>query len=172
MQVDVGQRRLTPVGTGASSEEGAASTTEVPAGEGSGELRLVGYAVNQFNSFALGRFASGRETRIVPRWSSQDSMVSSWTLRGGLGEVRFRGIGNVLFPRRTESGEDFTADGTGAIERGVLTTPVDTMRRGGVAASHDRLLKAPIWTALVSTSVGGTVMEESADRASFCLFFA
>jgi len=53
------------------------------------------------------------------------------------------GIGNVLVPWRTESGEDFAADGTGVIERGVLTTTVDTERRGGIAASHDRLLKDP-----------------------------
>jgi len=170
--VDVGQRGLAPVGTGASSEEGAASTKEVPAGEGSGEARLGGRAANYSNSFRLGRFASGRETRTVPGWSGRYSWVNSWTLRGGLGEARIGGIGNVLVPRSTESGEDFAADGTGAIERGVLTTTVDTGRGGGVAASHDRLLKAPFWTALVITSVGGAVMEESADWASLCLFFA
>jgi len=82
------------------------------------------------------------------------------------------GIGNVLGPRRTESVEDFAADGTGAIERGVLTTTVDTERRGGLAASHDRHLKAPFRTALISTSVGGAMMKQSADRASLCLFFA
>jgi len=72
----------------------------------------------------------------------------------------------------TESGEDFAADGTGAMESGVLTTTVDTERRGDVAASQDRLLKAPFRTALVSISMGGAVMEGSADRASLCLFFA
>jgi len=71
-----------------------------------------------------------------------------------------------------ESEENFAADGTGAIERGVLTTTVDTERGGGVAASHDRPLKAPFQIDLVSTSVGGAVMEESADRASLCVFFA
>jgi len=64
------------------------------------------------------------------------------------------------------------ADRTGAIERGVMTTTVDTERRGGVSASHDGLLKAPFRTAFVTASVGGTVMEESADRAGLCLFFA
>jgi len=76
-----------------------------------------------------------------------------------------------LVTRRTEGGEDFKAGGTGAIERGVLTPTVDTERRGGVAASHERLVKALLRTALVSTSVGGMVMEESADRACLCLFF-
>jgi len=42
-----------------------------------------------------------------------------------------------LVPRRAESGEDFAADRTGAIERAGLTTTVDTERRGGIAASHD-----------------------------------
>jgi len=83
-----------------------------------------------------------------------------------------RGIGNVLVSRRTESREDFAADETGSIERGVLTTTVDTERGGGVAASHNRLLKAPFRTALVSTSVGGAVMEESADWTRLCLFLA
>ena len=96
--------------------------------------------------------------------------MKSWTLRGGLREARIGGIGNILVPRRMERGEDFATDGTGAIERGVLTSTVDTERGGGVAASHDRLLKAPFRTALISTSVGGAMMEESADRASFCLF--
>jgi len=108
----------------------------------------------------------------VPGWSGRHSWVSSWALRGGLREARVGGIGNVLVPRRTEGGEDFAADGTGSIERGVLPTTVDTERRGGVAASNDRLLKAPFRTALVSTSVSGAVMEESADRAGLCLFFA
>ena len=170
--MDVGRRGLALVGTGARAEEGAASTKEVLAGQGSGKARLGGRAPNHFNGFRLGRFASRRERRTVPGCSSRYSWVNSWTLRGGLGEARLGGIGNVLVPRRTECGEDFAADGTGGIERDVLTTTVDTERGGGVAASHDRLLKAPFRTALVSTSVGRAVMEESADWASLCLFFA
>jgi len=108
----------------------------------------------------------------VPGWSGRYSRVNGWPLRGGLGGARIGGIRNVLIPRRTESAEDFAADGTGSIERGMLTTTVDTERGGGVAASHNRLLKAPFWTALVSTSVDGAVMQESADRASLCLFLA
>jgi len=49
---------------------------------------------------------------------------------------------------------------------------VDTERMGGVATSHNRLLKDPFRTAVISTSVGGAMMEESADRATLCLFFA
>jgi len=169
--VDVGRRWLALVGTGACSEEGAASTKEVPAGEGGGEVRLGRRAANQLYRFGLGRFARGRETRTVPGWGGRYSWVNSWTLRGGLGVAHIGGIGNVLVPRRTESGEDFAADRTGAIDRGVLTTRVDTERRGGVAASHDRLHKAPFRTALISTSVGGLMIEESADRTSLCLFF-
>jgi len=108
----------------------------------------------------------------VPGWSGRYSRVNGWTLRGGLRRARIEGLRNVLVPRRTESGEDFVADGTGSIERGKLTTTGDTERGGGVAASHNRLLKAPFRTAKVSTSVGGAVMEESADRASLCLFLA
>ena len=141
--MDVGQRGLAPLGTGAFSEECAASTKEVPAGEGSGEVRLGRRAANQLNGFGLGRFASRREMRTVPGWRGRYSWVDSWTLRGGLGVAHVGGIWNVLVPRRMESGEDFAADGTGAIERGVLTTTVDTERREAVAASHDRLLKAP-----------------------------
>jgi len=89
-----------------------------------------------------------------------------------LAEARIGGIGNVFVSRGTEGREDFTADGTGSIERGVLPATVDTESRGGGAASHDRLLKASLQTALVSTSVGGAVVEESADRASLSLFFA
>jgi len=170
--VDVGRRGLAPVGTCARSEEGPTSTKEVHAGEGSGKVRLDGRAANQYNCFGLGRFPSWRETRTVPVWGSWYCWGSSWTLRGGLGEAHIGGIGNALVPRSTESREDFAADGTGAIERGVLTTPVDTERRGGIAASHDRLLAASFRTALVSTSVGGAVMKESADWASLCLFFA
>jgi len=172
IHVDVRRRGLAPVSTGASSEEGAASTKEVPVGEGSGEVRLGRRAVNKFNGYRLGRFASRRETRTVPGWSSWHSWVSSCTLRGGLGEACIRGIENVLVSRRTESGEDFAADGPGAIERGVLTPTVDTERRRGIAASHDRLLKALFRTALVSTSVGGVVMERSADWGGLCLFCA
>ena len=87
----------------------------------------------------------------MPGWSGRYSLVNSWTLRGGLGEAHIGGIGNVSVPRRMESAEDFAADGTGGIESGVLTTTVDTDRGGGVAASHDRLLKGPFWTALGST---------------------
>jgi len=170
--VDVGRRGLAPVGTGACSEEGAASTNEIPAGEGSGEVRLGRRAPNQFNGIGLGRLASGRETSTVPGWSGRYSWVNSWTVGGCLGGAHIGGIGNVLVPRRTECGEHFAADGTGAMKRGVLPTTVDTERMGGVAALHDRLLKAPFWTALIGASVGGGMMEESADRASLCLFFA
>ena len=71
--MDGGRRGLPPVGTGASSEEGAASTKEVPAGQGSSEVRLGGRAANQFNGFRLGRFPSGKETRTVPGLSSRYS---------------------------------------------------------------------------------------------------
>jgi len=127
--VDVGRCGLGPVGTGACSEEGVASTKKIPAGEGSGEIRLGRRATNQFNGFGLGRLASGRETRTVPGWSGRYSWVNSRTLGDGLRGAHIGGIGNVLFPRRTECGEDFAADGTGAIKRGVLTTTVDTERR-------------------------------------------
>ena len=170
--MDVGRSGLASVGTGASSEEGAASTKEVSAGVGGGKTRVGGSAANNFNGFRLGRFRSGREKRTVSGCSGRYSWVNSWTLRGSLGEAHIGGIGNVLVPRRTKSGEDFAADGTSAIERDVLTTTVDTERGGGVTATHDRLLKAPFRAALVSTSVGGAVMKESADRASLCLFFA
>jgi len=83
--VDVGRRGLAPIGTGASSEEGAASTKEVPAGEGSGEAIMGGRTANHLNGFRLGRFASGRETRTVSGWSGRYCLVSSWTLGGGLG---------------------------------------------------------------------------------------
>jgi len=135
--VDIGRRGLAPVGTGASSEEGAACTKEVSAGEGGGKARVGGSTANHFNSFRLGRFASKGEMWTVSGRSGRYSWVSSWTLRGGLGEAHIRGIGNVLVPRRTESGEDLAADGTAAIERGVLTTTVDTERGGGVAATQD-----------------------------------
>ena len=124
--MDVSRRGLAPVGTRASSEEGAVSTKDVHTVEGSGEGRLVGGAANHFNRFMLGTFASVRETRTVPGWSGRYSWVSSWTLSGGLVEAYIGVIGNVLVPRRTEGAEDFAADGTGAIERGGLTTTVNT----------------------------------------------
>ena len=174
--MDVGRRGLAPVGTGACSEEGAASTKEIPAGEGIGEVRLGRRAANQFNGFGLGRLASGREPRTVPGWSGRYGWVSRGTLGGGLGGAHIGGahiggIGNVLVPRRMESGKDFAADGTGAIKRGMLPTTDDTERGGDVAATQNRLLKAPFRAALVSTCVGRAVMEESADRAGLCLFF-
>jgi len=86
--VDVSWGGLAPVGTGASSEEGAASTEEVPAGEGSGEVGLGGRVANKYNSLGLGRFARGRETRAMPGWSSRYIWKSGWTLRGGLREAR------------------------------------------------------------------------------------
>jgi len=101
--VDIGRCWPAPVGSGASAEEGAASTKEVPAREGSGEVWLGGHAANQLIAFRLGRFATGRETRTVPGRSSRYSWVSSWTLRGSLGEACIGGIRNVLVPRRTES---------------------------------------------------------------------
>jgi len=170
--VDIVLRGLAPVGTGASSEDGAAKTKMVTAGEGSGDVRLGGRTMNEFNALRLGRFATGKEKRAVLGWSSCYRWGSFWTLRGDLREACIGGFGNVLVPRRTESGEDFGADRTGAIEGGVLTTTVDTARRGGIAGSHYKLLKASFRTAWVSTSVGRMVMEESADQASLCLFFA
>jgi len=56
---------LTPVGTGARSEEGAASTKEVSAGEGGGKARVGRSAAKDFNGFRLGSLPSGRETRTV-----------------------------------------------------------------------------------------------------------
>jgi len=82
------------------------------------------------------------------------------------------GIRNILVPGRTESGENLAADRTGAIEGGVLTTTVDAESWGGIAATYERLLQATFQIALVSTSVIRKVMEESADRAGLCLFFA
>ena len=105
-------------------------------------------------------------------WRSRHDLRSSWTLRGGLREARIGGVGNLLVPGRTESGEDFAADGTGAIKGGVLATTVDAEGGGSIAASYDRLLNASFRTALVSASVGRTVMEESADRAGLCHHFA
>ena len=46
IHVNVGRSGLAPVGTGASSEEGAACTKEVPAREGRGEARLARRAAN------------------------------------------------------------------------------------------------------------------------------
>jgi len=62
----------------------------------------------------------------MPGRSGGYSRVKGLTLRGGLGGARIGGIRNVLIPTRMESGEDFAADGTGSIERGMLTTTVDT----------------------------------------------
>jgi len=169
--VDVSRGGLAPVGTGASSKEGAACIKEVSAGEGGGNPRVGGSAANHLNVFRLGRFAGGGEMGTVSGWSGRYSWVNSWTLRGVLGEAHIGGIGNVLVPRRTESGEDFAADGTGAIKRGMRPTTVDTKRGRGIAGTHNRLLKYPFQAALVSTSLGGAVMEESADRAGLCLFF-
>ena len=126
--MDVGRGGLAPVGTGGSSKEGAACTKEVSAGEGGGKVRVGRSAANHLNCFRLGRFAGAREPRTVSGWSGRNSWVNSWTLRGVLGEAHYRGIGNVLVPRRTESGEDFVADGTGTIKRGMLPTTVDTER--------------------------------------------
>ena len=126
--MDVGRHGLAPVGTGASSEEGATCTKEVFAVQGGGKAGVGRSAANHFDSFRLGRFGGGRKTRAVSGWSGRYSWVNSWTLRGGLGGAHIGGIGNVLVPRRTEGGEDFAADGTGAIERGVLTTTVDKER--------------------------------------------
>jgi len=170
--MDVGWGGLAPVGTGASLKEGAARTKEVAPGEESGKVRLGGRASNEFKCLGMGRFTRVRETRAVPGRRSRQVRRSIWTLRGGLRNPHIGGIASVFVPQRTEGGEDFAADGTGAIERGMLATTVDAERRGGIAASFDLLLKASFQTALVSTSVGGTVMEGSADRASLCLFFA
>jgi len=138
----------------------------------SGKVRLGGHAPYRFNGFGRGRFARGRETRAVPGWRSRHIWRSSWTLRGGKRKAHIGGIGDILVPGRTKSGEDFAAHGTGAIEGGVLATTVDAKSSGGIPATYDRLLKASFRTALVSRSVGRAVMEESADRASLCLFFA
>jgi len=73
----LGQRGLAPGSTGASSEECAASPKEVPAGERSGEATVCACAANHFNSFRLGRFASGRETRTVPGWSGRYNRANS-----------------------------------------------------------------------------------------------
>jgi len=153
-------------------KEGAASTKEIPAGEGSGKVRLGRRAVNESNCLRMGRFGGGRETTAVSGWRSRHGWRSSWTLRGGLREAHIGGVGNILVPGRTESGEDFAADGAGAIEGAVLATTVDAERRGGIAASYNRPLKGSFRTALVSASVGRTVIEESADRPSLCLCFA
>jgi len=130
--MDVGQGGLAPVGTGASSKEGAAITKEIPEGEGSGKVRLGGRASNKSDGLGMGGFARGRETRAVPGWRSRYDWRSSCTLRGGLRKASIGGIGNILVPGRAESGEDFSADGTGAIKGGVLATTVASERRGGI----------------------------------------
>ena len=106
---------LAPVSTADSSKECAASTKEIPGGDGSGKVRLGGRASNRFNGLGMGRFARGRETRAVPGWISRHVWRTSWTLRGGLRKARIGGIGHILVPGRTESREDFAADGTGAV---------------------------------------------------------
>jgi len=100
--------------------------------------------------------------------------ASSRTLRGCLKRVRVGGGGirYVLVPGRRERGENFTTDRASAIQRGMLTATVDAERGGGIAASYNRLLEASFGTALICTPVGGTVVEESADWAGLCLFFA
>jgi len=99
---------------------------------------------------------------------------SSWTLRGCLKKARIEGggIGYVLVPGRMEREANFATDRTCAIERGMLTATIDAERGGGIATTYHRLLEASFRGALVSTSVGGTVVEESIDRAGLCLFFA
>jgi len=97
---------------------------------------------------------------------------SSYTLRGGLRKARIGGIGYVLVPWWAERAEDFATDTTGAIQGGMLTTTINAERLGGITTSYNRLLKTSFWVALVSTSMGRMVVEESADWASLCLFFA
>ena len=95
-------------------------------------------------------------------------------MRGCLKKARIGGggIGYVLVPGRAEGGENFTTDRTSAIDRGMLTATIDAERGAGIATSYHRLLEASFRTALISTPVGGTVVEESADWAGLCLFFA
>jgi len=133
---------------------------------------LGGRASNKSNGLGMCGFADGRETRAVSGWRSRHHLRSSGTLRGGLREARIRGVGNILVPGRTEREEDFAVDGTGTIEGFMLATTVDAERSGGIAASYDSLLKASFRTALVTASVGRTLMKESADLASLCFFFA
>ena len=75
--MDIGRGGIAPVATGASSKEGAASTKEIPAGEGSGKVRLGGGAPNESHSLGMGRFAGGRETRAVSGWGSRHNWRSS-----------------------------------------------------------------------------------------------
>jgi len=70
----------------------------------------------------------------VPGLSSQYGWGGSLTLRGGLRKARFGGIGYVLIPWWAKRGEDLTADRTGAIKEGMLTTTVDP--EGGEALQH------------------------------------
>jgi len=95
-------------------------------------------------------------------------------LRGCLKKARVGGggIGYVLVPGRTERGQNFATDRTGAIDRGMLTATVDAERGGGIATSYHRLLEASFRTPVISTPVGGTVVEQSADWAGLSLFFA
>jgi len=140
--------------------------------DGGGEAWLGRSTTNQLNTLGLGGFARGRERGAVPGWSSRHSRGSIWTLRGSFMKARVRGICYVLVPWWAERGEDFTANWTGTIKGGMLTTTVDAERMGGIATFYYRFLKASIQTALVNTSVGGTVVEVSADWAGLCLFFA
>jgi len=128
--------------------------------------------MNEFHGLGLGGFAGGRETGAMPGWSSRHSRGSISTLRGILRKARFMGIWYVLVPWWAERGDDFAADRTGAIKRGMLATTVDAERGEGIATSYYQYLKASFRTALVSTSVGRTVVEESADWAGLCLLFA
>jgi len=152
--MDVGQRGLAPIGTGASSEEGAASTKEIPAGEGGGEGRVGRCATNELDGLRLGRFTRGREERTMPGWSSRCSWGSRLALRGCLRKARIEGMGYVLVPRWAESGESFAADRTSAIKGGVLTSTVDAERSGGIGRSYYRILQTSFRAPLVSPSVG------------------
>ena len=69
--MEVGWGGLAPVGTGPSSNEGAARTKQIPAGEGSGKVRLGGRTANESNGLGVVRFGAGGETRAVSGWSSR-----------------------------------------------------------------------------------------------------
>jgi len=100
--VGVGWRRLTPVGTGVSQEEGATRTKEVPAREGGSEGRLCRSTTHKFDCLGLSGLARGLEARAMPGWGSRYSRMSVSTLRGSLGRVHISGIGGiwyVLVPR-------------------------------------------------------------------------
>ena len=84
----------------------------------------------------------------MPGPGSGYSWGSSWTLRGGLRKTPIGGIGNVLVPRRAESGEDFAADWIRAIKACMLTATVNAKGGGGVATSNYRVLKASFFRQL------------------------